>query len=641
MEGATVLLALMLMAGALILSVLIRSQFSSGVKALHQQIALQSQIHASFDRMVLEFWGYQRSRDTQLLTDYKNSSAELRSLTKRSVGVAGSLANRQRAANLVEFENTILDLTDRIAATPQGKKDDAGALEEIPKCELAIRNTFSAIAEEQFKNLDQATSRLSVYTQVLRAVLLVMGLFPVMVMLWFRRAHRLHIWRPLEDLHGMVLEVKRGNLDVSGAVPETVELGSVTNAFLVMASELRDMRNSLEEKVRRRATQLEAANKDLLRAAKLASLGQLVAGVAHEINNPLTSILGFSEIVLTSAKLDQAASKQVRTMRDEALRLKHLVANLSQFARRTPQQAHRTDLRMVPDRLLELRAYQLAANNIRIDYRRPEKPIWINGDRDALLQLMLQLTLNAEHAIRDARETGEIHLKCEARDGHAVISVEDNGCGMSAEMREHIFDPFFTTRPSRHWTGLGLSVCHGIIQQHGGDVTVESEVGQGTIFRIRLPLAHKASDGKPDRPGVQAEVPKGQRTKLENPSIRPRRLLVIDDEADILSLVAEVLGSAETKVVTLQDSNRLDLVLDGAFDAVLCDLKMPGRDGLSVLRMLRELHPDLARRFLLMTGNLADADRAAVELEGVPVLPKPFTLARLREMLAQVTVNSA
>lgn len=640
MEGATVLLALVLMAGALVLSVLIRSQFSSGVKGLHQQIALQSQIHASFDRMVLEFWGYQRSRDTELLAEYKNSSAELRSLTKRSVDVAGSLSNRQRAENLVELENTILDLTDQIAATPQGK-DDAEALEEIPQCELAIRNALSTIAEEQFKNLNQATSRLGVYTQVLRAVLLVMGLFPVVVMLWFRRAHRLHIWTPLEDLHGMVLEVKRGNLDVSGAVPETVELGSVTNAFLVMASELRDMRNFLEEKVRRRAAQLEAANKDLLRAAKLASLGQLVAGIAHEINNPLTSILGFSEIVLTNAKLDQTVTKQVRTIRDEALRLKHLVANLSQFARRTPQQAHRTDLRLVPDRLLELRAYQLAANNIRINYRRPEKPIWINGDRDALLQLMLQLTLNAEHAIRDAREVGEIHLKCEARDGHAMISVEDNGCGMSAEMREHIFDPFFTTRPSRYGTGLGLSVCHGIIQQHRGDVMVESELGQGTIFRIRLPLAHKASDGKIDRASAQAERPETQHTKRENPSIRPKRLLVIDDEADILSLVAEVLGCAETKVVTLQDSNRLDLVLDGAFDAVLCDLKMPGRDGLSVLRTLREVHPELARHFLLMTGNLADADRAAVELEGVPILPKPFTLARLREMLAQVTANSA
>lgn len=641
MEGGTVFLALMLMVGALILSVFIRSQFSSGVEGLHQQIALQSRIHATFDRMVLSFWRYQDSGDATLLAEYQNSSAELRSLGKQSVEAAGSPASQRKAENLVELENAILELTDYVVSTPQIKRDHTGALEEIPKRELAVRTAFNATAEEQFRDLNRATSRLAVYTHALRAVLLVLGLFPVVVMLWFRRAHELHIWAPLEDLYGMVLEVKRGNLDVHGTVPDTVELGSVTNAFLVMASELREMRNSLEEKVRQRATQLEAANKDLLRAAKLASLGQLVAGVAHEINNPLTSILGFSEILLTNTKLDGRATKQVRTMRDEGLRLKQLVANLSQFARRTPQQAHRIDLRTVPDRLLELRSYQLAANNIRVEHRRPEKPVWINGDRDALLQLMLQLTLNAEHAIRDGGETGEIRLTCESRDDRAIISIEDNGCGMPAEMREHIFDPFFTTRPSRHGTGLGLSMCHGIVEQHGGEVTVESEVGKGTTFRILLPLAPKSSNGKPERANAQDEVDGERPTKLEESSVRSRRFLVIDDEADILSLVAEVLGSTETRVVTLQDSNRLDSVLDGSFDAVLCDLKMPGRDGLSVLRTLRERHPNLSRRFLLMTGNLADADRAAVELEGIPILPKPFTLARLREMLAQVTANPA
>lgn len=639
MEGGTVLLALVLMVGALILSVRIRSQFSTGVEGLHQQIALLSRIHTAFDRTVLSFWRYQASSDAELLSQYRSASAELRSLTEQSLAAPNRPESRQEAENLVEMENTILDLTNEAVEAPKPSRAKARALAEIPKRELAVRNAFSTTAEEQFKKLNEATARLAMYTQVLRIVLLILGLFPVVVMLWFRRAHERHIWTPLEHLHGMVLEVKRGNLEVDGAVPETVELGSVTSAFLVMASELREMRNSLEEKVRQRAAQFEAASKDLLRAAKLASLGQLVAGVAHEINNPLTSILGFSEIVLTNAELDEKVIKQVRTMRDEALRLKHLVANLNQFARRTPQQAHSIDLRTVPDRLLELRAYQLAANNIRVEYRRPEKPIWINGDRDSLLQLLLQLVLNAEHAIHEGRESGEIHLKCEASDGYAMISIDDNGCGMSAEMREHIFDPFFTTRPSRHRTGLGLSVCHGIVEQHGGDVIVQSEIGHGTSFRIRLPLTQSTSPEKPT-PNRAKNVASRKGSKLRDASTRSKRFLVIDDEADILNLVAEVLGSAETKIVTLQDSNRLDSVLDGAFDAVLCDLKMPGRDGLSVLRKVRELRPDLARHFLLMTGNLADAEKAAAELEGIPILPKPFTLSGLREMLEQVTATS-
>ncbi|MGB6875674.1 MAG: hybrid sensor histidine kinase/response regulator [Candidatus Acidiferrales bacterium] len=646
MEGATVLLALFLMVGALILSVLIRSQFSSGVEGLQEQIALHSRIRTAFDATVLTFWRTDGSSDAHLLAAYRASSAELRTLTKQGRDIAVTEADQQEADNLIELENTFLAATERIVAEPVAQQENEAELNEVPKRELAVQNAFRVTAETQFENLRRATERVALYTRALRIVLLVLGLFPVVAMIWFRRAHQLHIWTPLERLHGMVLEVKRGNLDVHGSVPATAELGSVTAAFLAMASELREMRDSLEEKVRQRAAQLEAAHKDLLRAAKLASLGQLISGVAHEINNPLTSILGFSEIVLANEGLEAPVRTQVRTIRDEALRLKHLVANLSQLSRRAPQQTHRLDLRTVPDRLLELRTYQLAANNIRVDYRRPEKPVWITGDRDALLQLMLQLVLNAEHAIRDEREAGEIRLTCEALDGHGLISVQDNGCGMASEMREHIFDPFFTTRPSRQGTGLGLSICHGIVEQHGGEITVESEVGRGTTFRIRLPLLlskelgvnPKADNGRADLAEADSVANSGI---VLSPAASPR-FLVIDDESEILNLVAEVLGNTGAKVVTLQDSTRLDTVLgEGTFDAVLCDLKMPGRDGLSVLRTLREQYPDLARRFLLMTGNLADCDKAAVELEGIPILPKPFTLARLREMLDQITASSA
>jgi signal transduction histidine kinase/CheY-like chemotaxis protein len=645
MEGATVLLALMLMVGALILSVMIRSQFSSGVEGLHQEIALHSRIHTAFDKTVLAFWTCEGANDPNLTAEYKDASAELRELTKESLGGPASEPDRRDATTLADAENAFLNLTDRVVGEPAGQQRNDPALTEIPKRELAVHSALILIAERQFQNLRRATDSVALYTRALRIVVLVLGLFPVIVMIWFRHAHQEHIWTPLERLHGMVLEVKRGNLDVRGSVPATVELGSVTNAFLVMASELREMRNSLEEKVRQRAAQLEAAHKDLLRAAKLASLGQLVSGVAHEINNPLTSILGFSEIAFSNARLDASIRTQVRTIRDEALRLKHLVANLSQFARRTPQQAHRLDLRTIPDRLLELRSYQLAANNIRVDYQRAERPVWINGDRDALLQLMLQLVLNAEQAIRDERETGEIHLVCEDHQAYALISVQDNGCGMTPEMREHIFDPFFTTRPSGYGTGLGLSICHGIVQQHGGQIDVESEKGRGTTLRIRLPLlpskkpafyAEVVADH-----AESAETVSGAEAQISSAGLGQKQFLVIDDELEILNLVSAALAKSGAKVVTVQDSTRIPSILkENSFDGVLCDLKMPGHDGLSVLRTLRDGYPNLAQRFLLMTGNLADADKAVIELEGVPILPKPFTLARLREMLAQIAASS-
>lgn len=640
MEGGTVLCAVLLMTGALALSVLIRSQFDSGVKHLQRQIALNSRIHEAFDGTILSFWRYYGSNDANLLQQYRSHASGLRQLARLSDDTSNADEGQQSTKNLTQLETAILDLTDQVAAEPPGKSASQKILAEIPKHELAVREALSARAQEQFEQLGRATDHLAFLTRALRAVLLALGLFPVLVMLWFLRAHQQHIWNPLERLHHMVLEVRRGNLGVIGAVPATMELGSITSAFLKMSAELREMRNSLEEKVRNRSLQAEAAQKDLLRAAKLASLGQLVAGVAHEINNPLTSILGFSEILLANDKFSDNVRNQLRTMRDEALRLKHLVANLSQFARRTPQHLHRVDLRTIPDRLLELRSYQLAANNVRVDYRRPDTPVWVKGDRDALLQMMLQLVLNAEHAIRDGRESGQIRLVCAISGVHALLSVADNGCGMNAEMREHIFDPFFTTRPSRHVTGLGLSVCHGIVEQHGGEITVESELNAGAIFRIRLPLSIKESNIDTSSAGRTEEMHAQVTKNLRDPLVDSGRILVIDDEARILSLIAEALRMPEGKLVTLQDSTQFESALnDGPFDAVLCDFKMPGRDGLSLLRELRAGHPDLAQRFVLMTGNLADADRAAAELEGVPLLEKPFTLDRLREVLNQLRVR--
>ena len=636
MEGGAVVLAIALMSVALTISFKIRSGFKSGVESVQQQIALQSQIRAVFDSTVLGFWRYYGSKDKQLLAEYKHSSNELLKLTRDFVNAAPSSDNRDEARNLVTLESTFLAKAELLVE--QDPKRDAKEFEEVSRNTLAVQRAFTGIEKRQFATLQKATEEVSFYTRRLGIILLALGLFPIIVMLWFSHAHRQHIWTPLEALHAMVLSVREGNLDVHGDVPATVELGSVTSAFLTMAAELREMRDSLEEKVRMRANQLEAANKDLLRAAKLASLGQLVSGVAHEINNPLTSILGFSEIASSQSNLPASLRRQIQTIHDEALRLKHLVANLSQLGRRTPQQLHRIDLRTVPDRLLELRSYQLAANNISISYDRPAKAIWIMGDRDALLQLVLQLVMNAEQAIRQTEEKGEIRIACGANDNCALLSVADTGCGMDAETREGIFDPFFTAHSSHSATGLGLSISHAIVEQHGGEISVESQPGRGTTLQIQLPLAPVEDACSTPVSAAQAALVPVANDSAQSAS--RQRYLVIDDEPEILNLVREALGKTGAEVVTIQDSTEIASQLaHGDFDGVLCDLKMPGQDGLSILRMLREQYPDLARRFLLMTGNLADADKAARDLQGVPILPKPFGLQKLRAMVADLRTS--
>src|SRR5208282_6083248 len=218
---------------------------------------------------------------------------------------------------------------------------------------------------------------------------------------------------------------------------------------------------------------LEIAQKEVLQSAKLASLGQLVSGVAHEINNPLTSILGFSEIVLGRPGVDPSVLAP----------------------RRAPHRTQRLDLRTVVDRLVDLRDYHLRADNISLHVAKPPDPIWVLADPDQLLQVLLNLLLNSEQAIHESRDRGDIWIDCRAEGGAAHLIVRDDGLGMSSEAREHLFEPFFTTKPPGQGTGLGLSISHGIIQQHKGTILAESAPGQGTTIHIQLPVSGEQPTG--------------------------------------------------------------------------------------------------------------------------------------------------
>jgi two-component system NtrC family sensor kinase len=433
--------------------------------------------------------------------------------------------------------------------------------------------------------------------------------------------HREHLWEPLGLLHEMVWQVRRGNLNVSAPVPRSLEVGPLVESFLQLTAEVREMRESLEQKVAERTAELEAAQSQLLQAAKLSAMGQLVSGVAHEVNNPLTSVLGFSEILLGNPKLTPQARGQLETIRDEALRLKKVVAGLSTFARRGPQRTERLDVRRVLDKLVELRKYQLTAGGIRLHVERPAQAAWVDGDADQLLQVLFNLVLNAEQAIQEVRETGDIWLGCETVKDEVHITVRDNGAGMKPEVVERIFEPFFTTKPVGQGTGLGLSISHGIVAQHRGRFLVGSTPGEGTTLCVVLP---RIEAPQPEQPhALASELP-------AEPA--GGRALIIDDEAQIVALVQQALEARGWSTVTVTDSTAVESLLDGTnYDVVICDLKMPGKTGFDVLNLLRKKRPELARRFLLMTGDLGDTDKRRLLEAHARVLRKPFTLAQLRE----------
>lgn len=628
LRATTFALAVWFLAGATYISLRIRHEMEPPLRDLRAALAVNSEIEAAQEDL-LQAAGRAYFRPApETNKEFQAAARKLPGLAERYLKMRlsgeerrGLEAIRQLQVRLVENANRHLGVNQW---TPETSQQFLGVHEINHQIELILRD----IAQEHLQRLEMATALLRTHTEKLYALLAGFGLFSALALWQFRRVHRREIWEPLEEFRRMVAEIRRGNLNVSAKIPHSIELGALVKGFVDMAAELREMRDSLEQKVRERTAKLEATQNELVQAAKLSSLGQLVSGVAHEINNPLTTILGFSELMLARADLDPRLQPQLQAIREESMRLKSLVANLSSFARHAPQRITRMDLREALDRLSDLRRYQLAAANIALRYERPAAPVWVQADKDQLVQVFFNLVLNAEQAIASIRSKGDIWLACGVENGRAWATVRDNGPGISPSVRERIFDPFFTTKPVGQGTGLGLSISHGIIQQHHGTITAESAEGQGTIMRISLPLAEPSAD-----PAAEPAAGPGARAATMQATTPRLRALVIDDEPAITRLVQQFLETHGWQYVALNDSTAVESCLDREkFDLVICDLKMPGRNGLEILRLLRENRPELARRFLLMTGNLADAEqKESAELAGVPILRKPFTLAMLAE----------
>jgi len=387
-------------------------------------------------------------------------------------------------------------------------------------------------------------------------------------------------------------------------------------------------------------TERRQAKDRLARAQRLAAIGTLAAGVAHELNNPLTFVLSNVEHVATAlrrlrgAPADADGWNESLHALDDALegsqRMRSIVSDLQTMARAdddaSPEPA---DVR----RLLETAAH-LAWNDVRSRARLvwdigPVPPV--RGSESRLGQVFLNLIVNAAHAIPEGHPGAHIiRLSASARpDGKVAISVSDTGAGIPPENLSRIFDPFFTTKPAGLGTGLGLWVCHNIVSAYGGSLDVSSEVGRGTTFRVILLSAD---------PAEAAPRPRGESAGAARPL---RRLLVVDDEPLVAATVRRQLSTDFVVDAASGTADALARIALGRYDAVVCDVLMEGANGLQFLDALRLQVPELAGRVLFVTGGATSACMDVLAGCGVPCLPKPFDGRQLRQALRELLATAA
>ena len=348
-------------------------------------------------------------------------------------------------------------------------------------------------------------------------------------------------------------------------------------------------------------------------APRLGLLSELVAGVAHELNNPLTSILGYAQILSTLEGAER--EEAIETIETEAARASRIVRNLLSFARQRPAERYPIDLERIIRRVIDIRRYALEMDDIRVIPRFGHVPD-VQADESQFEDVFLHLLNNAQQALQN--RGGEITITTATVDDRVIITFGDNGPGIPDDVRARIFEPFFTTREVGAGEGMGLSIVYGVVTGHGGRTWVESGPNGGTQVVMELPAA---------RPLLSADT--------VTPVTAGTRILVVDDEAPIRALTQEILAAAGYAVTTAANGIEAVRALESApFDLIVADVRMPGMGGAGLYDVVRQRWPELATHMLMVSGDIeGDQDGQALR-EHVRYLEKPFDT---RELLGAIS----
>jgi signal transduction histidine kinase len=478
-----------------------------------------------------------------------------------------------------------------------------------------------------------ATARLIL---VLGAVAL---LLEIGILFW---ALRRQVAEPLKRLIGATRQVASGRFDARLEVDRDDEIGQLARSFNTMAGELDARETSLSERsaslaevnqqLARELEQRERIEQEIARqrealhqSEKLNALGSLLAGVAHELNNPLSVVVGRS-ILLEEDLKGTPEADSIAKVRAAAERCAQIVKTFLAMARQQEPSRQAVRIAEVIRSTLEVVGYNLKRNAIEIELDLEEGLPETAADPHQLTQVFTNLLVNAEQALARSPPPRRIELRVrfDRTARQLVAEIEDNGPGIPEQVVSRIFEPFFTTKPEGQGTGLGLSVCRGLIEAHGGTIDVRRPPGGGTLFEIRLPVMPIEAGGA-GRAGQTATPAAG------------RSILVVEDEPEIARMLVEVLAPLGHRV-EIAASGRLALERLNAtrFDVVLTDLRMPDLDGTRLFRELETRDPAQAARLIFLTGDSLNASAESLATETRrPVIQKPFTPEQVRRVVAE------
>lgn len=380
----------------------------------------------------------------------------------------------------------------------------------------------------------------------------------------------------------------------------------------------------LYNKVSEQLGQLQAARELLVQNEKLSLIGELVSGVAHELNNPLTTVLGYAQMLEEDIQTPQLKD-DLHQITEAALRARTIVQGLLSVVRKHEPRREWVDVNVPIREVLQLKAYQLHMDNIAVETDLDPRLPKTLADAHQLHQVFLNLVNNAHQAMARAHGRGNLTVRSYLLDERTIrVEIADDGPGIPQGLQHRIFEPFFTTK--RDGTGLGLSIAEGIVWQHGGSISFESQQGQGCRFFVDLPVV------------TAVEVPGEGEGEGELPPVAPARILVVEDEPAVADFIAKAL-QREGHVVHCAADGRsaLAALADERPDLIITDVKMPSMRGDQFFMELQILYPDLVPRVLFVTGDVADQRTVAfLEEAGQPRLVKPFGADDLRRMVARM-----